>query len=101
MAEKWIAEAEKQNAVKEKGKKKFSTFIQAVFLQMLCMELANNDKPAQTRKLAGLIIKNSLGGKVQNLLFRGFDSLSKGREQEAAEREQVGSADRRQHKESN
>lgn len=49
MAEKWLAEAEKQNL--------------ALFLQILCAELANNDKPAQTRRLAGLIIKNSLTAK--------------------------------------
>lgn len=45
-AEKWLQEAEKQNP--------------ALFLQMLCLELANNDKPPDSRKLAGLILKNSL-----------------------------------------
>ena len=31
---------------------------------MLCMELANNDKPPELRKLAGLILKNALTAKV-------------------------------------
>mmetsp|Transcript_29586 Transcript_29586/g.41621 ORF Transcript_29586/g.41621 Transcript_29586/m.41621 type:complete len:852 (-) Transcript_29586:703-3258(-) len=45
-AEKWLQEAEKANP--------------ALFLQMLCVELANNDKPPDSRRLAGLILKNSL-----------------------------------------
>jgi len=51
-AEKWLADAEKSNM--------------PLFLQMLCMELANNEKPPQTRKLAGLILKNSLTAKDEN-----------------------------------
>lgn len=49
MAEGMLAEADKQNS--------------AVFLQMLCAELANDEKPAQARKLAGLILKNALTAK--------------------------------------
>jgi len=52
MAEKWLLEAEKQNA--------------SLYLQMLSHELANNDKPAESRRLAGLILKNSLDAKDEN-----------------------------------
>lgn len=52
MAEKWLQEAEKANI--------------ALFLQMLSHELSNNDKPSESRKLAGLIIKNSLTAKDEN-----------------------------------
>jgi len=49
MAEQMLGEADKQNS--------------ALFLQMLSFELANEEKPAQARKLAGLILKNALTAK--------------------------------------
>lgn len=52
MAEKWLQEAQKQNL--------------ALFLQLLCVELASEDKPPQTRTLAGLIVKNSLTAKDES-----------------------------------
>jgi len=50
-SEKWLAEADKQNP--------------ALFLQMLCAELSSDDKPVQTRTLAGLILKNALSAKEE------------------------------------
>lgn len=49
IAEKWIQDAQNQNL--------------GLFLHLLCMELANNEKPTQTRRLAGLLIKNTLTSK--------------------------------------
>jgi len=50
-AEKFLSDADKQNP--------------ALFLQMLCQELATEERPAITRRLAGLIIKNALTAKEE------------------------------------
>jgi importin subunit beta-1 len=49
MSEKILGEADKQNP--------------GLFLQVLCVELASEEKPPQTRTLAGLILKNALTAK--------------------------------------
>jgi len=49
IAEKWVKDLEAHNL--------------SLFLQLLCTELANNEKPAESRRLAGLILKNSLTAK--------------------------------------
>jgi hypothetical protein len=38
---------------------------QGQFMATLIAELANNDKPAQTRQLAGLVCKNALDSKAR------------------------------------
>ncbi|KAJ7564610.1 hypothetical protein O6H91_02G025500 [Diphasiastrum complanatum] len=47
----------------EDNLKQFQEQNLAVFLVSLSHELANNDKPAESRRLAGLILKNSLDAK--------------------------------------
>lgn len=47
----------------EDSLKQFQEQNSAAFLVSLALELANNDKPAESRKLAGLILKNSLDAK--------------------------------------
>eukprot|EP00249_Psilotum_nudum_P024753 c29286_g1_i1 orf=306-2930(+) len=47
----------------EENLKKFQEQFLPSFLLSLAHELANNDKPAESRKLAGLILKNSLDAK--------------------------------------
>mmetsp|Transcript_16497 Transcript_16497/g.27260 ORF Transcript_16497/g.27260 Transcript_16497/m.27260 type:complete len:855 (+) Transcript_16497:110-2674(+) len=55
------------------------------FLLTLCEELANNDKPADSRRLAGIIVKNALGSKedsrktVQEQQWAGIDPQIKAR----------------------
>jgi len=49
LAEKWLQDAEAQNP--------------ALYYSMCCAEIAGEDKPPQTRTLAGIILKNSLSAK--------------------------------------
>jgi len=51
LAEKWLQDAE-QNFV--------------LYFQILCMELANNEKPPESRRLAGLLMKNALTAQDEN-----------------------------------
>jgi len=52
LAEKWLQDAEQQNF--------------ALYLQILCMELSNNEKPPESRSLAGLQLKNALVAQDEN-----------------------------------
>ncbi|KAH7279267.1 hypothetical protein KP509_37G012800 [Ceratopteris richardii] len=47
----------------EESLKRFQEQNEARFLLSLAHELANNDKPAESRRLAGLVLKNSLNAK--------------------------------------